>query len=192
MALVKRLVIGGIVLAVLATAAFLSNTENTGGLTSGDDKQVAKKVEDLPEMPEVGYRAPAFELQTFDGKTVKLSDLKGKPVVLNLWASWCGPCRSEMPDLEQAYQQHKDKIQFYGINFTASDQEEAALAMMKELGVTFPSLKDPSGDVFQRYQAVSIPTTYAIDKNGMVVEKRVGAISKIQIDGLFQRLAAAE
>lgn len=189
MSMAKRLIISGAVLAVLVSAAFLSNPDNT---TRKDPDHATKKVEDLAEMPEVGYRAPSFELQTFDGKTVNLSDLKGKPVVLNLWASWCGPCRSEMPDLEAAHQQYKDKVTLYGINFSASDKEEAALEMIKELGVTFPSLKDPSGDVFKKYQAASIPTTYAIDKNGMIVEKRVGAISKIQIDGLFQRLATSE
>jgi thiol-disulfide isomerase/thioredoxin len=189
MAMAKRLLIGGVVLAVLATAAFLSNTQNIAG--SGDEHR-AKTVDELAEMPEVGYRAPAFELQTFDGKTVKLSDLRGKPVVLNLWASWCGPCRSEMPDLEAAHQQYKDKVVLYGINFAASDEEASALALLKELGVTFPSVKDDSGDIFKKYQAVSIPSTFAIDKNGMIVEKRIGAITKPQIDGMFQRLAASE
>ncbi|WP_157729591.1 TlpA family protein disulfide reductase [Tumebacillus algifaecis] len=182
-----KLVLGGAVIALLAVAAYLSNQQ---GSTGEESKETENKAGDVAEMPVVGYRAPAFELQTFDGQTVKLSDLKGKPVVLNFWASWCGPCRDEMPDLETVHKQYGDRVQFYGINLTSQDNLDKAKAFMKEMGVSFPSLMDADEKTAKAYRTFSIPMTYGIDQNGIVSEIHKGQINKVVMDGMLQRLVA--
>lgn len=183
-----KLLLGVAVIGVLAGAAFLSNM---GGTPVGEAKPGSKAGQkDVAEMPVVGYRAPSFELQTFDGKTVKLSDLQGKPVVLNFWASWCGPCRNEMPDLEKMHVKYGDQVHFFGVNLTSQDDLENAKKFMGEMGVSFPSLMDTEEKTAQAYRTISIPMTYAVDQNGIISEVHKGQISKVVMDGMLQRLVA--
>lgn len=191
----KKVLFGGLFVLVLAVAAFLSTYKGTNNADSngnGGDRPSSgqAEVDQLAELPQTGYRAPDFTLTGFDGKTVKLSDLRGKPVVLNFWASWCGPCRAEMPDLEEVYKEHQDHVQFYGVNLTAQDNEADARAFAEAMGVTFPMLLDKDGDVSTRYRVYSIPSTFAIDERGVVAEVRIGAISKLAINGMVERLVA--
>ena len=189
----RKIWIGGFALAVLVTAAILSNTATKKDLDTAVKEAEKNQVEQVSEMAAVGSPAPAFSLGKLDDKqVVKLADLKGKPVVINFWASWCGPCKQEMPDLEQIHQQYKDKVAFYGINLTKLDKIPDVETAVKKFGVTYPILMDPDDEVSRIYQAYSIPTTYAIDANGIIVEKRVGAISKLAMDGMLQRLVAGK
>jgi cytochrome c biogenesis protein CcmG/thiol:disulfide interchange protein DsbE len=186
----KKYVLTGVFLAVLAVAAFLSNSQNTGGddrKTGGQSEQ--QKAETVAVMPETGYRAPDFVLQTQDGQTVKLSEqLKEKPVVINFWASWCGPCRAEMPDLETVYQKYKDRVNFYVLNLTSQDDLAAAQAFLVKYGVNIPMLTDPDGTVQEMYNILSIPTTFAVKKDGIISEKRQGAMSESAMVGMVERL----
>jgi cytochrome c biogenesis protein CcmG/thiol:disulfide interchange protein DsbE len=182
-----KVVLGGAAIAVLVAAAYLSNAGNTAG---GKTEETVNKTKDVAEMAEVGYRAPSFELETFDGKKVKLSDLQGKPVVLNFWASWCRPCREEMPDFEEMHKKYGDKVHFYGVNLTAQDDVEKAKAFLEQMGVTFPSLMDPKEKAAEAYRTFSIPRTYALDQNGIITEIHKGQISKVVMDGMLQRLVA--
>ena len=111
----------------------VSETEEPGEVTSPD-------TEDLPQK----VFAPDFTVYDADGNEVHLSDFRGKPVVLNFWASWCGPCKMEMPDLEKAYQEYGDQIQFMLVDLTDGSQEtvEKASAFIKEQGYTFPVFYD--------------------------------------------------
>jgi cytochrome c biogenesis protein CcmG, thiol:disulfide interchange protein DsbE len=181
-----KLLLGALGVVVLAVAAYFSNTANTATNNPGEAKQ--KKIDQTAELAEVGYRAPSFELTDFDGKTVKLSDLKGKPVVLNFWASWCGPCKAEMPDLESIHKQYGQHVQFYGINLTSQDDVASARKFAEATGITFPVLLDKEGMSQKNYRIVSVPTTYAIDADVRIVEIRKGAISKAAMDGMLQRL----
>ena len=109
--------------------------------------------------------APDFELTLFDGQSLRLSDLRGKVVVLNFWASWCPPCRIEMPDFEEMWQEFKDRgVVFLGV--AVSDVEEDSRAFAERLGVTYMLGLDTTGEITREYRVTSLPTTLLIDRQG--------------------------
>jgi peroxiredoxin len=118
-------------------------------------------------------RAPDFRLQDLDGKPVRLGELKGNVVLLNFWASWCPPCRMEMPDMEQLHRQlGPDGLVILAVNYREGPAEIRAFLDEQEL--SFTALPDPRGEVFAAYQAWSLPTTYLINKRGEILGKAVG------------------
>ena len=122
----------------------------------------------------VGNMAPDFQLQNLTGQTVKLSDFRGKPVLLNFWATWCGPCRSEMPYLQQI----SDNSAATGLVMLAVDAGENATVVQKfmtELNLTIPVLLDTDKAVSKSYSITAIPSTFLIDKNGVIQKKILGA-----------------
>ena len=115
----------------------------------------------MPEAPP----APAFDLQTPDGARVALTDLRGEIVVVNFWATWCPPCRAEMPAMERAWQGLRDKgVRFVAINVDEDSDTVAAFA--ESLGVSFPLLLDPGGKVTQAWPLRGLPTTFVVDADG--------------------------
>lgn len=108
---------------------------------------------------------PEFTLPTPEGKKLSLKELKGKVVFLNFWASWCVPCREEMPAMERLYQEFKDKG-FVVLAVNVKDRRTDALAFIKELKLTYPVALDPEGDVGLLYGAWGLPTTYLIGRKG--------------------------
>lgn len=111
---------------------------------------------------------PDFTVVDKDGNSVSLSDFFGKPIILNFWASWCGPCKSEMPDFEEAYQEYGEEIAFLMVNCTDGSQEtvEEAKAYIEGQGYTFPVYYDTQLDASITYGASTIPMTFFIDKDG--------------------------
>ena len=109
-----------------------------------------------------------------------LSDLAGKPVVLNFWASWCPPCKSEMPEFDSVYQEMGEEVCFMMVNLTDGDRETRASAMkfIEAQGYEFPVYLDTKQDAVVTYGVTSIPTTYFIDKDGFIAARAVGAIDK--------------
>jgi cytochrome c biogenesis protein CcmG/thiol:disulfide interchange protein DsbE len=119
------------------------------------------------EVPLVGHPAPDFTLTTWDGKPLQLSALKGKVVVLNFWASWCGPCNQEEPILEHTWQQYQaDGVMVIGVDY--QDQQAAAQQFLQQHGITYPTAPDTSGTVSQAYGVNNIPVTIFIDRSGVV------------------------
>ena len=123
--------------------------------------------------------APDFTVTDRDGNTVKLSDFFGKPIVLNFWASWCGPCKYEMPDFEEAYKELGEDVVFLMVNLTDGYSETvgSAKAFLEEAGYTFPVYFDTLSEGAMTYQVYSIPCTYFLDRNGALVTRNVGMIT---------------
>lgn len=122
--------------------------------------------------------APDMTVYDRDGKEVHLSDYIGKPIVLNFWASWCGPCQMEMPDFNEKYQELGEEVQFLMINMTDGSREtvEKASAFIEEQGYGFPVFYDTEFDAANTYGASSLPTTFFIDAQGKVTAQAKGAI----------------
>jgi len=117
-----------------------------------------------------------FSLPTLADETVSLSQLKGKVVFLNFWATWCGPCRAEMPSMETLYALYKEKgLEILAVNCSENRQEVAAF--MQEYGLSFSTLLDEDGKVRSIYGIQAIPTSYLIDRDGMIVARIVGSIN---------------
>ena len=132
------------------------------------------------EVVKVNSAAKDFQLKTLDGKTVRLSDLKGKKVLLNFWATWCPPCREEMPELQKYYEElaEKNNVVFLGVNIT--DQEfgtKSVREFVDYYGLTFPILLDETGDVSIDYEILSIPTTFIINEQGLIVKQINGPVN---------------
>ena len=128
------------------------------------------------EPPKV--EAPDFTVVDADGTEVKLSDYVGKPIVLNFWASWCSPCKSEMPEFNAAWEGLDGEVQFLMVNMTDGAREtvESAREYVEGEGFTFPVLFDTKSEAAIAYSAYSLPTTYFIDAEGYVTARAVGAI----------------
>ena len=128
------------------------------------------------EPPKV--EAPDFTVVDADGTEVKLSDYVGKPIVLNFWASWCSPCKSEMPEFNAAWEELDGEVQFLMVNMTDGAREtvESAREYVEGEGFTFPVLFDTKSEAAIAYSAYSLPTTYFIDAEGYVTARAVGAI----------------
>ena len=123
--------------------------------------------------------APDFTVYDAEGNAYRLSDFRGKPVVLNFWASWCGPCKSEMPDFEEACKEYGEEIHFVMVNLTDGSQEtvKTASAFIASQGYTFPVYYDTDMDAAITYGIYAVPVTYFIDANGSVVTYAQGALS---------------
>lgn len=128
-----------------------------------------------PPSPREGFSAPDFTLDVLGGGQVTLSDLRGKVVVVNLWASWCPPCRAEMPAIENVYRVYKDQgLVVLGVNTTFQDSEADAAAFVQNFGLTFPVPLDRTGAVSARYLLRGLPTTFFVDRRGVIRTVVVG------------------
>lgn len=152
---------------------------------TGEDTEESE--EEVAEGLEVGNLAPDFELETLDGETVKLSDFRGERVMVNFWATWCPPCRAEIPDMQKFHE--KTDIQILAINLTdtESDQEKVP-TFVKNYGMTFNVLMDEDSEVANRYQIQPIPTSYMIDSKGVIQFKALGAMNYDSMVQEFEKM----
>ncbi len=125
--------------------------------------------------PQAGFAAPDFTLRTSVGEEYKLSKLKGNAVLVNLWATWCPPCRAEMPAIEKMYQEYKDQgLVVLAINMTYQDDPASIPLFIQEYGLNFPVLLDETGAVGAAYQLRSLPSSYFINRTGVIQEVVIG------------------
>lgn len=150
--------------------------ENETDSEETEDSQTSSEETDSGE--NAAETAPDFTMTDASGEEVKLSDFFGKPVILNFWASWCGPCKSEMPHFEDAYQKYGEDINFVIVNLTDGAREtvEAASDFIEEQGYTFPLYFDTNTEGAVTYGTYSIPVTYFIGADGVPVAQANGAL----------------
>ena len=126
----------------------------------------------------IGDLAPDFELTTLEGKTVRLSDYRGQRVFINFWATWCPPCRAEMPDMQKLYEETDVDIEILAVNIIESEKSEKDVTeFVKDFGLTFPILLDENTDVATTYQVQAYPTSYMIDSTGRIQFIAPGAMN---------------
>jgi cytochrome c biogenesis protein CcmG, thiol:disulfide interchange protein DsbE len=146
----------------------------------------------LQTSPQEGFLAPDFTLDSLGGEQMTLSALRGKVVLVNLWASWCGPCRAEMPAIDRVYQANRSRgFEVLAVDATNQDSESDARAFVEKLGLTFPILLDRTGSVGQRYLLRALPTSFFIDRRGVIRSVMVGgpmseALISTKIEDLLQ------
>lgn len=125
--------------------------------------------------PQTGFAAPDFTLSTPTGETYTLSELRGNAVLVNLWATWCPPCRAEMPAIQKIYDEYKqDGLIVLAVNMTAQDNALNITPFVAQFGLDFPILLDETGEVGAAYQLRSLPSSYFIDRAGIISEIVIG------------------
>lgn len=166
------------------SAAWVVFTRPAPGALEGPNLTLARQ----------GFLAPNFELQTLTGETIALSSLRGRPVIINLWASWCPPCQAEMPSFQQVYEDYHDKgVAILAINLTLQDREEDVRQFVLKNRLSFPVLLDSNGDVERQYSTRALPTTYFISAEGIIRERVIGgpiaeALLRAQIERLLHEI----
>jgi peroxiredoxin len=144
-------------------------------VTANEDGPTAPAVPVLTEAPRVGHLAPDFVLTTLDGREVRMSDYRGHVVFLNFWATWCGPCKVEMPAMERLYREYRR--QGFAILAVSSDPEGAAVTrpFRDSLGLSFTIAHDPDAVVMRMYGVRTLPHTFLVDRQGVITHQVFGA-----------------
>ena len=137
-----------------------------------------------------GKSAPNFELKTQDGQSIHLSDYRGQKVLLNFWASWCPPCKSEIPDLNEFYIEHeKQKMTILSVNMTYSEKNKQTVKSFHHMyKIKYPVLLDQTGNIAKLYGIITIPTSYFIDSNGIIQKRVIGPLEKETIENLMDSM----
>lgn len=139
-----------------------------------------------------GDTPPDFELETLSGDTVKLSDYKGKKVILNFWASWCGPCKAEMPHMEKYYEKNKDSsnVEIIAVNLTAAERRglDGVEEFIDEYGLTFPIPLDKDGEIGEMYEVMTIPTSFILGTDGKLAQIIYGPMDDKMMSDLVNNL----
>lgn len=179
--MIKKAIIGILLLAGIAIIAINFFEEDaapidTGKSTSSSTAQETSLAEGLSQ----GQTAPDFTLTDQNGDNVKLSDYRGKKVILNFWATWCPPCRAEMPHMQEFHENNADgDVVILAVNLTAQDNgEEAIRSFIDEFGLTFSIPMDETGSAAQAYQIRTVPTTYILNTKGEIAQKIVGPMDE--------------
>jgi cytochrome c biogenesis protein CcmG/thiol:disulfide interchange protein DsbE len=129
---------------------------------------------------QIGEKVPDFTLYTFEGDAITLSELRGKVVVINFWASWCNPCEDEAPELQAAweYYQPGGEVVFLGVDWTDTDRE--ALAYLEKFQITYPNGPDLGTTISQEFRITGVPETYIVDRDGILADAMLGPYPSLQ------------
>ncbi|MCP3772051.1 TlpA family protein disulfide reductase [Paenibacillus sp. MZ04-78.2] len=142
--------------------------------------------------PEIKLESPvpAFTLKGLDGGEYKVGGAREKPLMLNFWASWCGPCREEAPALKQVYDRYKEQFDLYAVNVTRGDELDAVRRFVNQAQFSFPVLLDTSGETADAYRLLFVPTSFLIDRQGRLKEV-VHVLPPDQLEDRIKRLIAS-
>lgn len=168
-----------------AQDAAVRNWSNT--LQTQADVEIRLGTSGTRRAAKIGEPAPDFTLPTPEGESITLSDFRGRPVLINFWATWCPPCKIEMPDIEALYQKYKDR----GFTVIAVDQQESPAAVQQyfqEMGLSFLPVIDSTGEIFNLYRVVALPTSYFIDAEGIVRFQHRGMMTREQMESYARQI----
>lgn len=195
----KKLVFLAVAFALIMVAAVfaynsLSQRYLEGQLSTSSSEAVSSSEEQSASASIEVPLAPDFTVEDLDGNTVKLSDYRGTPVVLNFWASWCGPCKAEMPHFQKLKEEYDGQVVFLMINLTDGSREtkETAMAYIEEGGYDFNVLFDTTSEAAYSYRISSIPTTYFINAEGYALSREIGALAEQTLRGRVETLLPAQ
>lgn len=169
----KKTVLGVIIAAMVGWALYdltFSGKESAEGESAEESAAEGLMIGDV---------APDFELVTMDGETVRLSDYRGERVFVNFWATWCPPCRAEMPDMQKLYEEQETPVEILAVNLTDTEvSEEDVEGFIADFGLTFPILMDTNSEVADKYRVQAYPTSYMIDTEGRISFVAPGAMNQ--------------
>ncbi|MFZ6018588.1 MAG: TlpA family protein disulfide reductase [Chloroflexota bacterium] len=140
------------------------------------------------QIPQSGQKFPDFSLESLDGEKITFSELVGKPIVVNFWATWCDPCKEEMPLFEAIYRENSG-IVMLGVNY--NEPANIIRRFVEERGITFPVLLDADGKIAERFQVFGFPTTYFIDRDGILRSTHVGQLDEQILSSYLEKIGAA-
>lgn len=170
----------GLVMLLLGLAWIWFSRAPEGATTAG-----------LIPAPQAGFLAPDFSLSSLDGQTISIDELRGQVILVNVWATWCPPCRAEMPAMQRVYEEyHAQGFEILAVNSTAQDTLSNLDPFIAEYGLTFPILLDESGSITRPYRVMSLPTSFFVGRDGIISEVVVGgpmdeALLRARIENLL-------
>lgn len=176
----------GVAAAIAAALTWNRLGQDHGSPAAADVRQqspsgISAQAQASRDAPKKGKDAPAFKLTELDGTMAyEAGGKRDKPLIVNFWASWCGPCDLEAPDLVSLYDKYEGKLDLYAVNATNYDNIRNAREFVQEKGFRFPVLIDDKGKAGNAYQVFAYPTSFIIDRSGKIVERIEGVISKEQ------------
>lgn len=187
-----RNILVGLAIVLLVSGAIFMNQKGGGEEEQdvGGEVQSTEPVQpDRDVKVQKGFAAPDFELKTLNGEQVRLYENNGKPSLVNFWASWCPPCKVEMPHLQKAYDEYGEQVNFHMVDLAFNDDLEEMNQYIEDEGFTFPVLLDETGEVaMDQYQAIAIPTTVVVDEKGIITHHIRGAMSEQQIQAIMEEI----
>jgi peroxiredoxin len=177
----KQLFISIVAFGLIATSIVTFILANLPKSPDGANPPYDQSINQVEAAPIVGAQAPDFALLDLEGELVRLADLRGHPILINFWATWCGPCRLEMPIMQQRFEEFGDQgLIILAVNF---DEPQAIVqAFNREIGLTFPILLDPGAEVQRRYRMRGYPASFFVDQDGIIQAHHIGLMTQDQLD----------
>ncbi len=180
------------ILAILVLVALVGYIFAVRPQSSAQDAVTAAGQAPPPSVaPIAGHVAPDFTLTDLQGRSVTLSSLRGRPVFINFFASWCPPCKTETPDLVSLYQRYGKHVRFIGVDMTPGDTLAGVHYYVKAFGVPYPVLLDRTGAVETAYGVIDIPTSFFINSSGVIMSRIVGLMSPAMMHARFAKLLSS-